>query len=86
MGGAHSSENRWTLRFRKCWSGSPAPVNAELVDSQPGGETTLNELRGAKPTRIAEFGTPHKRPMSSSGRQSVEVMMMMMMEDFNRRR
>ncbi|CAH2234109.1 jg1188 [Pararge aegeria aegeria] len=34
---------------------------------------------GSKRLRIVELGTPYKRPMSSSGRLSVDVMMMMMM-------
>ncbi|CAH2268020.1 jg10209 [Pararge aegeria aegeria] len=63
-----------------CWSGNPAPVNAALVDPQPGGRTTSSESRqaaGYKRPRIVEFETPYKRPMSSSGRQSVDLMMMM---------
>ncbi|CAH2267585.1 jg11874 [Pararge aegeria aegeria] len=58
----------------RCWSGNPAPVNAALVDSQPGGQTTSNESRGAagyERPRIVKFGTAYKRPMSSNGRQSV---------------
>ncbi|CAH2215914.1 jg18210 [Pararge aegeria aegeria] len=54
----------------KCCSGNPAPVNAALVDLQPGGQTTSSELRGAagyKRPRIVEFGTSYKGPMSSSG-------------------
>ncbi|CAH2209517.1 jg17515 [Pararge aegeria aegeria] len=33
---------------------------------------------GNKRPRTVDFGTPYKRPMSSSGLQSVEVMMVMM--------
>ncbi|CAH2235396.1 jg5964 [Pararge aegeria aegeria] len=47
-----------------------------------GEQTTSNESRGAagdKQPRIAEFGTSYKRTMSSCGRQSVGVMIMMMM-------
>ncbi|CAH2264220.1 jg22475 [Pararge aegeria aegeria] len=72
MGGAHSSENRWTFPH-------PAPVSAALVDPQPGGKTTSNELRGGagyKRPRIVEFGTQYKRPMPSSGRQSFDLMLM----------
>ncbi|CAH2227491.1 jg9312 [Pararge aegeria aegeria] len=42
------------------------------VDPQPGGQMTSSESRvaaGYKRPRIVEFGTPYKRPMSSSGRQ-----------------
>ncbi|CAH2210840.1 jg1875 [Pararge aegeria aegeria] len=63
----------------RCWSGNPALVNAVLVDPQPGGQTTLREPRGAagyKRPRIVGLGTLFKRPMSSSGRQSVDLMMM----------
>ncbi|CAH2242752.1 jg11909 [Pararge aegeria aegeria] len=63
----------------RCWNGNPAPVNAALVDPQPGAQTTSNESRvaaGYKRRRIVEFGTPHNRPMPSSERQSVEMMMM----------
>ncbi|CAH2233760.1 jg3622 [Pararge aegeria aegeria] len=80
MGGAHSSENRWTLGFQGVRVANPAPVSAALVDPQPGGQTISNESRGAagyKQPRIVEFGTPYKKPMSSSGRQSVDLMMMM---------
>ncbi|CAH2217291.1 jg26510 [Pararge aegeria aegeria] len=47
------------------WNGIPAPVNAALVDPQPGRQTTSNESQGAagyKWPRIAEFGTPCKIP------------------------
>ncbi|CAH2226784.1 jg4675 [Pararge aegeria aegeria] len=63
-------------------SGDPAQVNAELVDLQRGGQTTSNESLGAavnKRPRTVDFGTPYKRLMSSSGLQSVEVIMMMWM-------
>ncbi|CAH2243548.1 jg1595 [Pararge aegeria aegeria] len=70
IGGAHSSENRLTLGFQlpRCWSGNPAPINAALVDPQPGGQTTSSESRGAagyKRLRIVEFGSPYKRHMST---------------------
>ncbi|CAH2231303.1 jg20617 [Pararge aegeria aegeria] len=65
---------------------NPAPwnlaqVNAALVGPKRGGQTTSNESLGAaesKRPRNMNFGTPYKRPMSSSGRLSVDVMMMMM--------
>ncbi|CAH2233236.1 jg20124 [Pararge aegeria aegeria] len=64
-----------------CWNGSPVLVSAALVDPQRGGQTTLSASQvavGSKRLRIVELGTPYKRPMSSSGRLSVDVMMMMM--------
>ncbi|CAH2228335.1 jg1409 [Pararge aegeria aegeria] len=63
----------------RCYSGNPAPVSAALVNPQPGGQTTSNESRGAagyNQPRIVQFGTPYKRPMSSSGRKSVDSMVM----------
>ncbi|CAH2237592.1 jg6298 [Pararge aegeria aegeria] len=66
----------------RCWNGSPVLVSAALVDPQRGGQTTLSASPqvavGSKRLRIVELGTPYKRPMSSSGRLSVDVMMMMM--------
>ncbi|CAH2267068.1 jg8332 [Pararge aegeria aegeria] len=56
-------------------------VSAALVGPQLGGQTTLNASQvtaGSKRLRTVELGTPYKRPMSSSGRLSVDVMMMMM--------
>ncbi|CAH2211273.1 jg2834 [Pararge aegeria aegeria] len=64
----------------RCWNGSPVLVSAALVDPQRGGQTTLSASQVAvesKRLRIVELGTPYKRPMSSSGRLSVDVMMMM---------
>ncbi|CAH2239739.1 jg12159 [Pararge aegeria aegeria] len=80
MGRAHSSEKGWTLGSQgmpKCWNGSPVLVSAALVDPQRGGQTTLSASQvaaGSKRLRIVELGTPYKRPMSSSGRLSVDVM------------
>ncbi|CAH2222686.1 jg4279 [Pararge aegeria aegeria] len=57
-----------------------AQVNAALVGPQRGGQTTSYESLGAavnKRLRTVDFGTPYKRSMSSSGLQSVEVLMMM---------
>ncbi|CAH2234287.1 jg15015 [Pararge aegeria aegeria] len=48
---------------------------------QRGGQMTSGDsLRGAggKRPRTMDCGTPYKRPMSSSGRQLVEMMTMMM--------
>ncbi|CAH2218077.1 jg22249 [Pararge aegeria aegeria] len=58
-------------------NGSPVLVSAALVDPQRGGQTTLSASQvaaGSKRLRIVELGTPYKRPMSSSGRLSVDVM------------
>ncbi|CAH2262748.1 jg14972 [Pararge aegeria aegeria] len=55
----------------------PAPVNAVLVSSQQGGQMTSDEslvAAGGKRLRTVDCGTPYKRPMSSSGRQLVEMM------------
>ncbi|CAH2270068.1 jg16528 [Pararge aegeria aegeria] len=46
---------------------------------QRGGQTTLSASQvaaGSKRLRTVELGTPYKRPMSSSGSLSVDVMMM----------
>ncbi|CAH2242171.1 jg22884 [Pararge aegeria aegeria] len=62
----------------RCWNGSPVLVSAALVEPQRGGQTTLSASQvavGSKRLRIVELGTPYKRPMSSSGRLSVDVMM-----------
>ncbi|CAH2219066.1 jg22940, partial [Pararge aegeria aegeria] len=59
----------------QCWNGDPAQVNAVLVGPQRVGQTTSNESLGAaenKRPRTVDFGTPYKRPMSSSGLRSVE--------------
>ncbi|CAH2238462.1 jg23933 [Pararge aegeria aegeria] len=65
--------------IQSSWNGNPALVNAALVDPLRGGQTTSNESLGAAGNmrpRTVDFGTPYKRPMSSSGLQSVEVMLM----------
>ncbi|CAH2217859.1 jg11479 [Pararge aegeria aegeria] len=67
----------------RCWNGSPELVSAALVGPQRGGQTTLSASHvaaGFKRLRTVELGTPYKRPMSTSGRLSVDVMMMMMMK------
>ncbi|CAH2268371.1 jg15825 [Pararge aegeria aegeria] len=64
----------------RCWSGNPALVNAVWVDLQTGGQTTSSDSQGVagyKRPQIVGFGTPYKSPMSSSGRQSAVLMMMM---------
>ncbi|CAH2232976.1 jg8293 [Pararge aegeria aegeria] len=63
------------LGVPRCWNGSPELVSAALVDPQ---QTTLSESQvaaGSKRLRTVEFGTPYNRPMSSSGRLSVDMMM-----------
>ncbi|CAH2240787.1 jg2487 [Pararge aegeria aegeria] len=64
------------VRVPRCWNGSPELVSAALVDPQRGGQTTLSASQvaaGSKRHRTVEFGTPYKRPMSSSGRLSVDM-------------
>ncbi|CAH2249969.1 jg12846 [Pararge aegeria aegeria] len=59
----------------------PRTGKRSLVDPQRGGQTTLSASQVAaasKRDRTVAFGTPYKRPMSCSGRLSVDVMMMMM--------
>ncbi|CAH2256268.1 jg22623 [Pararge aegeria aegeria] len=56
---------------------------AVLVDPQRGGQTTLSTSQvaaGSKRLRTVEFGTPYKRPMSTSGSLSDDVIMMMMIK------
>ncbi|CAH2217754.1 jg20398 [Pararge aegeria aegeria] len=75
MGRAHSSEKGWTLGSQG--AGSPELISAALVDPQRGGQTSLSVSQvdaGSKRHRTVEFGTPYKRPMSSSGRLSVDMM------------
>ncbi|CAH2246414.1 jg25500 [Pararge aegeria aegeria] len=66
------------------WNGSqPAnaaltsAVSAALVDARRGGQTlgTSQVAAGFKRHKTVEFGTPYKRPMSSSGRLSADMMM-----------
>ncbi|CAH2232478.1 jg19411 [Pararge aegeria aegeria] len=56
------------VRVPRCWGDNSAPVNAALVDPPE-----LREVAGYKWPRIVEFGTPYKIPMSSSGRQPVDL-------------
>ncbi|CAH2244589.1 jg11704 [Pararge aegeria aegeria] len=70
----------------RCWNGSPELVSAALFGPQLVGHTTLSASQvdaGSKRLRTVELGTPYKRPMSSSGRLSVDVMMMMRMIQIN---
>ncbi|CAH2235321.1 jg5891 [Pararge aegeria aegeria] len=53
-------------------NGSPELVSAALVDPRRGGQTTSRWIQAAQ-----NRGIPYKRPMSSSGRLSVDLMMMM---------
>ncbi|CAH2268949.1 jg6976 [Pararge aegeria aegeria] len=74
MGGAHSLENRWTLGVGMATCAGKRSVG----DPKLGGQTKSNRgAAGNKWSRILEFGTPYKRPFYSSGRQSVELVMMM---------
>ncbi|CAH2239764.1 jg24653 [Pararge aegeria aegeria] len=65
---AYRSENRWVSRF---WNGDLAPENAALVDYHE--LDRRHEVSWKQAARTAEFGTLYKRPMSSSGRSSFEV-------------
>ncbi|CAH2235315.1 jg5885 [Pararge aegeria aegeria] len=58
----------------RCWNGDHAKENAALVGPN---EVDRRHQRAAgnKRPRTVDFGTPHKRPMSSSGLQSLEAMM-----------
>ncbi|CAH2226567.1 jg5216 [Pararge aegeria aegeria] len=69
MGGAHSLENGDVVVPR--WNGDLALVNAARTSNESLGAT------GNRLPRTVDFGTPYKRPMSSRGLQSVEVMTMM---------
>ncbi|CAH2260809.1 jg26209 [Pararge aegeria aegeria] len=56
-----------------------ARTGKRSVDRPRGGQTTSNEsmeVTGNKQSGTVDFGSLYKIPMSSSGRQSVEVMMM----------
>ncbi|CAH2265655.1 jg26181 [Pararge aegeria aegeria] len=69
----------------RCWNGSPE-ASAALVGPQRGEQTTLSASQvaaGSKRLRTVELGTPYKRPMSRSGRLSVDVVMMMMIINVN---
>ncbi|CAH2232600.1 jg10161 [Pararge aegeria aegeria] len=76
----HILRRRGDVGVPKCWNGSSALVNAVMVDPRRGGRTTLGASQvaaGFKRHQTVEFGTPYKRPMSSSGRLSVDMMMTM---------
>ncbi|CAH2238046.1 jg21658 [Pararge aegeria aegeria] len=67
MDGAHGSENH-------------GRVGEDMKVVQRGGQMKSNESLGAagnERSRTVDFRTLYKGPMSSSGRQSVEVMLIM---------
>ncbi|CAH2237416.1 jg11271 [Pararge aegeria aegeria] len=73
-------DGRWGSKVQHLGNGSPELLSAALVDPQRGGQATLSASQvaaGSKWHRTVEFGTPYKRPMSSSGRLSVDMKMMM---------
>ncbi|CAH2233774.1 jg11779 [Pararge aegeria aegeria] len=73
MGRAHSSENRWTLGSQSARMATPQRLT-QRRSAQRGGKMTSGESLGAaghKRPRTVDCGTPHKRPISSSGRQLV---------------
>ncbi|CAH2240397.1 jg3805 [Pararge aegeria aegeria] len=80
----HKFGERMDVGVPRCWNGSPELVSAALVDPQRGGQTTLSasQVAGSKRHRTVEFGTPYKRPLSSSGRLSVDMMMMINLSTF----
>ncbi|CAH2230423.1 jg1926 [Pararge aegeria aegeria] len=85
MGRAYSSENRTTLGSKG--AGMATPHRSTMRSSAPNhlGQMTSGELLGAaggKRPRTLYCGTPYKRPMSSSGRRLVEMMMMLMMNRY----
>ncbi|CAH2217501.1 jg26363 [Pararge aegeria aegeria] len=66
-----TTDQRWDLKVLE-WRPRTGKRSVALV-----GRTSSQSLgaAGKKRPRTVDFGTPHKRPMSSSGRQSVEVIM-----------
>ncbi|CAH2265720.1 jg4969 [Pararge aegeria aegeria] len=68
---------RMDVGVPRCWNGSPALVNAarstpdEVSDDISASQVAV----GIKRHKTVEFGTPYKRPMSSCGRLSVDMMM-----------
>ncbi|CAH2233433.1 jg920 [Pararge aegeria aegeria] len=76
MGGAHSSEEGWTLGSQGAVMAAPHWY-AALFDPRRGGRTTLGASQvaaGFKRHKTVEYGTPYKTLMSSSGRLSVDMM------------
>ncbi|CAH2232028.1 jg7485 [Pararge aegeria aegeria] len=63
----------------RCWNGSPALISAALVDLQRGGQTKLSASQRAAGPKRHETMEPYKRPLSSSGRLSVDMMMTMIL-------
>ncbi|CAH2239443.1 jg23874 [Pararge aegeria aegeria] len=68
----------------RCWNGSTTPqrwsTGPTLRCGQRDEQTTLSASQvaaGSKRHKTVEIGTPYKRPMSSSGRLSVDMMMIM---------
>ncbi|CAH2218440.1 jg4419 [Pararge aegeria aegeria] len=75
---ARRTDGRWDSKVLE-WQ--PRTGKRSVGRPQPGGQTTSSESRGAagyKRPRIVELGSPYKRPMSSSGRESVDLMIMLM--------
>ncbi|CAH2233311.1 jg6233 [Pararge aegeria aegeria] len=74
---ARSTNGRWGLKVLE-WR--PRTGTRSVGRPQRGGQMTSGESLGAaggKWSRTVDSGTPYKRPLSSSGRPLVEMMMMM---------
>ncbi|CAH2232298.1 jg21680 [Pararge aegeria aegeria] len=71
-------DGRWGPKVLE-WQ--PRTGKRSVGDPQRGGQTTLgaSQVAAGSKRHTVEFGTPYKRPMSSSGRLSVDMMMMTMM-------
>ncbi|CAH2234486.1 jg1628 [Pararge aegeria aegeria] len=80
MGRAHSSEKGWTLGGPKVLEWQHRTGKRSVHKLQRGGKTILSASQvaaGSKRHKTVGFGTPYRRPMFSSGRLSVDMMMMM---------
>ncbi|CAH2266910.1 jg8816 [Pararge aegeria aegeria] len=67
----------------RCWDDDLAFVSAALVDPKRAGQTTSSALMGAaghKRHETMEFETRYKTSMPSSGRLSVDMMMLKLQE------
>ncbi|CAH2267315.1 jg27499 [Pararge aegeria aegeria] len=72
IGGAHISKNLSTLGFQ---GAGMVPRTGKPSVGRPITRWTDDIKRVAGNKRPVDFGSPYKRPMSSSGLQSVELIM-----------